>query len=190
ALGARTARALLDRNPARLHEPLDYVLSLAEGGLTEMRALIFELRPESLENEGLITALSKQAAALQVRHGLKVNVDLCNEPDIPLDTKESLYRIAREALHNTIKHAQATEVNLAIKRTNIAIILEVSDNGIGFEVQDLFPGHLGLQSMRERTLRMNGKFTVESAPGKGTRIFVSIPADYKTRTMTMTPVRG
>ncbi|MCL4879511.1 MAG: GAF domain-containing protein [Anaerolineae bacterium] len=190
ALGARTARALLDRNPARLHEPLDYVLALAEGGLTEMRALIFELRPESLENEGLITALSKQAAALQVRHGLKVNVDLCNEPDIPLDMKESLYRIAREALHNTIKHAQASEVNLTIKRTDTAITLQVSDNGIGFEMLDSFPGHLGLQSMRERTLRMNGTIEVESSPGQGTRIFVSIPADYKTRTMTMKPVRG
>lgn len=189
ALGARTARTLLERNPAKLHEPLDYVLALAEGGLTEMRALIFELRPESLENEGLINALSKQAAALQVRHGLKVEVDLCNEPDIPLDVKETLYRIAREGLHNTIKHAQATHVILRIQRTETAVTLEVSDNGLGFEVMDSFPGHLGLQSMRERTLRLNGTIEVKSAPGKGTNIFVSIPIDPKLRTLTMNPVK-
>lgn len=188
ALGARTARTLLERNPSKLHEPLDYVLALAEGGLTEMRALIFELRPESLENEGLMTALSKQASALQVRHGIQMKVDLCNEPDVPLDVKETLYRIAREAMHNTIKHAQATQAMLSIKRTDSSMELEVSDNGLGFTVQDTFPGHLGLQSMRERTLRLNGTINVESAPGKGTKILVSIPIE-KTRTIIMSPVK-
>jgi signal transduction histidine kinase len=114
ALGARTASALLDRedHPQRVAEWLDYVLSLAGAGLAEMRALIFELRPESLEAEGLVAALEKQAAALQARHEIPVQATLGREPDLPLEAKEALYRIVQEALHNTVKHAHASRVNL------------------------------------------------------------------------------
>jgi signal transduction histidine kinase/uncharacterized protein YigA (DUF484 family) len=174
-LGARTARALLDRDPSRLQEPLDYILALADAGLTEMRALIFELRPESLENDGLVIALQKQATALQARYQLKVITEFCGEPTIPLETKESIYRIAREALHNTVKHARASEIRLEIFCENNQLILIIADNGVGFDTSGRFPGHLGLQSMRERATRLNGTLTLESAPNKGTRIRVAVP---------------
>jgi GAF domain-containing protein/two-component sensor histidine kinase len=176
-LGARTARALLDRDPSRLREPLDYVMSLAEAGLTEMRALIFELRPESLEQEGLITALSKQASSLQARHNIRVNTDFGEEPQIAVEVKESVYRIAREALHNTVKHAQATQVFLSLKQDEEGYKLRIEDNGSGFDAGHPFPGHLGLQSMRERTARLKGHLHIDSAPGQGTRIVVHIPFD-------------
>src|SRR5213078_3825441 len=112
SLGARTARALLAQDPARAAEPIDYVQSLAEAGLAEMRALIFELRPESLESEGLVAAISKQAAALRARHQIEVRADLGAEPALPLERKEALYRIAQEATHNTVKHARAGAIDL------------------------------------------------------------------------------
>lgn len=173
-LGARTARTLLQRDPSRLGEPLDYILSLAEAGLTEMRALIFELRPESLEQEGLITALSKQASSLQARHNIRVQTRFCEEPLLPLDVKESLYRIAREALHNTVKHAQANQINLSLTHEDEGYRLEIVDNGIGFDASGSFPGHLGLKSMRERIRHLNGTFDIQSAPGD-TRISATIP---------------
>lgn len=176
-LGARTARTLLDRDPSRLAEPLDYILSLAEAGLIEMRALIFELRPESLEQEGLITALTKQAASLQARHGIRVEVEFCEEPPLPLEVKEGLYRIAREALHNTVKHAQAANVCLSLVRIPRGYRLSISDDGHGFDPNQSFPGHLGLQSMRERTQALNGLFRIESQPGYGTMITVEILTD-------------
>jgi signal transduction histidine kinase len=80
ALGSKTAREEFDDNPAEVPELLDYVLSLAEAGMAEMRALIFELRPESLQTEGVVAALEKQAAALEARHGITVDTDLCDEP--------------------------------------------------------------------------------------------------------------
>ena len=175
ALGTRTARILYDRDPAQVAEPLDYVMSLAQAALTEMRALIFELRPESLENEGLIVALSKQAESVQARHGVKVEVDMCEEPPFSIDLKEALYRIAREALHNIVKHANATQVTLHMKQDDTDILLEIKDNGRGFDSAAKFPGHLGLQSMRERTERLNGTFTIHTAVGEGTRITVRIP---------------
>jgi signal transduction histidine kinase len=175
ALGARTARALLHSDPSRLDEPLDYVLTLAEAGLTEMRALIFDLRPESLENEGLVTALTKQATVMQSRHGIMVETEFCKEPALPLEVKEMLYRIAREALHNTVKHAQASQINLRLNELPGSMILEIADNGHGFNTDGSFPGHLGLQSMRERAARLNAVLLIDSAPNSGTRISVHIP---------------
>jgi signal transduction histidine kinase len=172
ALGARTARTLLDRDPTKVAQPLDYVLSLAEAGLAEMRALIFELRPESLELEGLVAALEKQAASLRARHGLDVALDLGEEPDLPLSTKEALYRIAQEATHNVVKHAQAKRVQLKLRADADGTALEIEDDGVGFDPTGAFPGHLGLRSMRERVEAQRGALALVSAPGAGTSIRV------------------
>jgi len=179
ALGARTARALLDRDPGKAAEPLDYVRSLAEAGLAEMRALIFELRPESLEVEGLVAALTKQAEALRARHSLDVRLDLCDEPPVSIEVKAVLYRIAQEALHNIVKHARASHAELQLSYSEASIVLAVKDDGLGFDTGEPFPGHLGLGSMRERAERMGGSFEIESSPGNGTHIRVTIrkPAD-------------
>ena len=175
SLGVHTARMQLDRNPKELAESLDYVLELAEAALIEMRALIFELRPESLETEGLVTALNKQAAALHARQGILVQLNLCQEPDITLKIKQDLYRIAQEALHNTVKHARASLVELKLDQTNEMVMLEIRDNGRGFDTTTSFPGHLGLHSMQERVKSLGGELTIESTPGQGTRIRAQVP---------------
>ncbi len=176
ALGVETAREVLPDNPERAAKPLDYAVTLAEAGMTEMRALIFELRPESLEKEGLVAALEKQAAAVQARHGIRVETTFGEEPDAPLEAKESLYRIAQEALHNTVKHARAANVKLKLGRDFEGIKLEVTDDGVGFDTGGDFPGHLGLKSMRERVSRQGGTLEIASRPGKGVRIFARIPS--------------
>jgi PAS domain S-box-containing protein len=178
ALSAKAVRQELGDGPAEVVEPLDYVLSLSEAGMAEMRALIFELRPESLETEGLVAALEKQAAALQTRHGIRVETDLCDEPETPLEAKEALYRIAQEALHNTVKHARAKRVGLRMTCASKQIMLEISDEGLGFDPTEDFPGHLGLDSMRERASRLGGTLEIYSSLGHGTRILARIPSGY------------
>ena len=175
SLGAQTARELFDSDPQKAVEPMDYVLSLAEAGIAEMRALIFELRPEALAAEGLLGALRKQAASMRARHGLAVETRFGDEPDLPLAGKEVLYRIAQESLHNIVKHANATSVELEVFEDAGEVVLVVADNGKGFEVKDDYPGHLGLRSMRERTVHIGGRVDIESAPGAGTRIRASLP---------------
>jgi signal transduction histidine kinase len=175
ALGTRTARILYDRDPTKVVEPLDYVMSLAEAALTEMRALIFDLRPESLDNEGLVMALTKQAQSVQARHGVKVQIDMCHEPTFAFELKEALYRIAREAMHNIVKHANASQLTLHLNHDSESILLWIEDNGKGFDTGADFPGHLGLHTMRERAERLKGEFSIESTPGQGTRITVRIP---------------
>jgi PAS domain S-box-containing protein len=180
-LGARTAGALLDRAAitpelkSSLTEPLHYVLSLAEAGLAEMRALIFELRPDSLEREGLVAALSRQADAARARHKLEVRTEFCQEPALPFEAKEALYRITQEALNNVAKHAQASRVDLCLRSGPEGIVLEVQDNGVGFDPRHEYPGHMGLRSMRERAARQGGQLEIESSPGQGTRLWVRIP---------------
>jgi len=141
-----------------------------------MRALIFELRPESLETEGLVAALIKQAAALEARHDVPVEIDLCDEPSLSLPVKQELYRVAQEALHNTFKHASASQVHVRLDRTAETIILEIRDNGVGFDATSSFPGHLGLLSMQERVKDLAGVLSIESTPGEGTMICAQIPA--------------
>lgn len=175
SLGVHTARMQLDRDPKDLAESLDYVLELAEAALIEMRALIFELRPESLETEGLVTALGKQAASLRARQGIIVRVNLGEEPDVPLEVKQDLYRIAQEALHNTVKHARASQVEIHLQQVGEVVTVEVSDNGRGFDATASFPGHLGLHSMQERVKSLGGELKIESAPGQGTRIRAQVP---------------
>jgi signal transduction histidine kinase len=176
ALGARTARALLDRDPPAAVEPVDYILNLAEVGLTEMRALIFELRPESLETEGLNAAIRKQVEAVQARHNIQIDFKPCEEPDLPLPVKEAAYRIAQESLHNIVKHAHATQVTVTLNTTTGGLRLEVADNGTGFDPAADYPGHLGLRSMAERAEKAGGRLEITSEAGAGTRVTATFVA--------------
>ena len=180
SLGAHTAReALESSDPEQVIASIEYVLALAETGLAEMRALIFELRPESLETEGLVAALTRQVAVLQTRYKLAVEVELDDEPDFSLEKKQALYRIAQEALHNIVKHARASTVFLRLARHERESLLEVRDNGRGFDPTGPFPGHLGLHSMLERSRKMGGTLTIESAPGRGTCLSVRVPTEVR-----------
>jgi PAS domain S-box-containing protein len=175
-LGARTARALLERDVDKAAQSIDYVLSLTQGGMAEMRALIFELRPESLETEGLVQALTKQADAVRARYEVPISPTLCDEPAVPLPVKEALYRIAQEALHNAVKHAQPRSVAVSLEYEEGEVVLEIRDDGQGFDTGGSFPGHLGLHSMRERAERVGGTLEVESRIAEGTRVRVRVPA--------------
>lgn len=180
-LGARTARTLIDQDPARAVAPIDYVLSLAEAGLAEMRALIFELRPEALEQEGLVTALEKQVAALQSRYGIEVELRHDGALQAPPAVEEALYRIAQEALNNVVKHARATHVDLRLERDPTMITLCIADNGSGFDANGSYPGHLGLRTMCERAEKLGGSVDIQSTPGEGSTVLVSIPSSTATR---------
>ena len=175
SLGAHTALTLFDTDRPKALEALNYILSLVQAGLTEMRALIFELRPESLEAEGLVTALTKQTTALRARHEIEVELTLCDEPDVPFPTKVALYRIAQEAFHNAIKHGRPSRLDVRLAREPDSLRLEISDNGVGFDPAAAYPGHLGLRSMRERAMRVGGTLDITSVPLNGTQILVWIP---------------
>jgi signal transduction histidine kinase len=175
SLGAHTAQEALESDPEQAMASIEYVITLTEAGLAEMRALIFELRPESLEIEGLVAALTRQVAVLRTRYKLTVDATLDIEPELPPEMKHALYRVAQEALHNIVKHARASTVALRLARQENEIILQVRDNGKGFDPAGPFPGHFGVRSIEERVTRIGGTLTIESAPGQGTCVEVRVP---------------
>ena len=149
---------------------VEQLLELTQGALAEMRALIFQLRPEALHEEGLTAAVRKHAAAVAAREGLEVRV-YAEEDRLPLAevAEEELLRVVQEAVHNCVKHAHPHHVD--IRLAGVAgdpgsLVVEVEDDGVGFEPSAPHPGHLGLDTMRERTERLGGRLVVESSDGR------------------------
>jgi signal transduction histidine kinase len=136
-----------------------------------MRSLIQALRPEQLESEGFLIALSRQMQSLFVRSSIDLHIDLGTvEPELDIAGKEALYRIGIEAAHNVLKHARATRIDVRLNVSAKHAELSISDNGLGFQVDADHSGHFGLQTMRERAEHNNGSLTVRSSPGFGTTI--------------------
>ena len=154
---------------------MDHVVELAEASQAEMRALIFELRPEPLETEGLVAAINRLMEAVRARYGIAITTFAAEEPEAPIEVKEALYRIAQEALRNAVKHGHPRRLDVNLKARGGELMLEIADDGVGFDAHGRFPGHLGLRSMRERALAVGGSLKVVSARGHGTRIVVRVP---------------
>ena len=175
-LVTRTTELLVDRDPAAAKEKLGSLRDLQREALAEMRALIFELRPGNLEQDGLLAALRTHAAALQGRIGLPIVVSGDVTDRLPLALEEVLYRISQEALHNVVKHAAARQVTLSIGRAGPDVRLRIVDDGKGFQTGSVPDGHLGLAGMRARAEKIGASFEVISRPGSGTTIEVTVPA--------------
>ena len=174
-LVSRSVEMLLDRDPAAARTQMGQLRDLQREALAEMRALIFELRPGNLEQDGLSRALRTHTAALQGRIGLPIVVESTLDERLPLPIEEVLYRISQEALHNVVKHAGARQVRLELGRIASGVRLRVSDDGKGFDPARVPDGHLGLAGMRARADKIGARFSVRSVPGEGTTVEVVVP---------------
>jgi signal transduction histidine kinase len=180
-LHVRTAQRALARagrdSSGPVGEELSEIGQLTRGALAEMRALIFELRPGALAEEGLVAALTKQASALSARKGSVIEVDGPGER-LPLkpEVEEQLYRLGQEALANVVKHARASSATVRIAATDDTVWMEVADDGRGFDPAAVGREHFGLRSMRGRVADLGGRLEVASTPGRGTVVRVEVPA--------------
>ena len=147
---------------------------IAQQALQEMRLLVYELRPLALESEGLIGALEQRLETVERRAGIQARVLVEGEVELTPDLEEELYRVAQEALNNALKHAGATQVVLSVRATEESVVLEVADDGQGFDPAETHDaGGLGLIGMQERADKIGGQLTIHSAPGEGTRVCVT-----------------
>jgi PAS domain S-box-containing protein len=170
ALATHNALTNWEKKPPVARERVRNANQLAKTAQAEMRALIFELRPDQLATDGLVKAIELQTNALIERRAFDVEVDLCEEPDVPLPVKEAFYRIAQEALNNAVKHAKATRLNIRLAHAGSRLDLEVRDNGRGFDPAAFYPGHFGLRSMQERAERIGVTLSITSEPETGSQV--------------------
>jgi signal transduction histidine kinase len=173
------AKSLEQNAAAPMHtivEPLQFALNLSEAAILEMRALIFQLKPEQIEKNGLLGMLNMQIAALRSRHQMVVTLEGDQiEPLFRIDIKEAVYRVISEALHNIVKHARATEVVIEARAVANAYTITIRDNGAGFNSRDISPMSFGLRTMRERIESLNGRFAIDSMSGSGTTVSIHVP---------------
>ena len=149
--------------------------STAQQALREMRSLIFELRPPDLEKDGLVAALQARLESVEGRTGLETAFKVEGELSMPMAIQQELYRIAQEALNNALRHAQAHSVRLYLKQDRDQVVLEIADDGVGFDPSSAGEhGGMGLRGMEERVARMAGRLAVDSQPGVGTTVRVEV----------------
>ncbi|NPV77190.1 MAG: PAS domain S-box protein [Anaerolineae bacterium] len=155
-----------------------YLLRLgqtAQQSLKEMRLLVYELRPNVLIREGLIGALQHRLDAVENRAGLETQLRINGSLQLPPNIEVELYRIAQEALNNTLKHSGASKVAISFQNSRGIFELEIADNGQGFDVTEKnVAGGLGLTSMQERAEKIGSKLLLVSSPGQGTSVKVMI----------------
>lgn len=175
---SEAALNLLDRDLGKARERLERANELAQGALAEMRALIFQLRPMTLQEEGLLSALKKHLNAMHSRDGLVVHLEVRGGARrLPAPVEDAAFRIVQEALNNVIKHAgPRSAARLELDFGTDVLRLVVADTGVGFDPNaPRQPGKLGMSSMQERVEGVGGRLEVESAPGRGTSVRADLP---------------
>jgi signal transduction histidine kinase len=148
--------------------------NIAQRCLDAVRNMSLLLRPSMLDDFGLVPALEWQAREVQKRSSLRVTVEADDEAgQVPDEHRTCIFRLAQETLHNITKHAQAKSARVTLVRDADSVQLVVQDDGLGFDAGRT--RGLGLLGMRERVARLRGSFDIDSSPGKGTRVTVTLP---------------
>jgi signal transduction histidine kinase len=147
----------------------------------QLRRLSHELMPALLDDLGLVPALRYLSEGLAQRSQLQISIDAVPEPRLPRRVETTLYHVAKAALHNAIKHARATSVEIRFQRKAGSISCYIRDNGTGFDPASIAgrPGErgFGLIGMRERLSVVAGDMQINSAKGRGTELVISIPVE-------------
>lgn len=167
--------------PESMRARVDRITRYLDQTCEQLRHLSHELRPPMLERLGLVPALRYLIAGFQHRHNLTVTL---NAPDLeerlPLDVELMLYRVVQEGLRNAVRHAYANGVEVTLRVSASRITCAIRDDGKGFDtsapaVEAEGKGGLGLMGIRERASVLGGTVNIQSSPGQGTELRISIP---------------
>jgi NarL family two-component system sensor histidine kinase LiaS len=169
-----TAITLFEREPQAAREHLTEADALVDEVRKELTDLIHELRPQTMDGQNLADVLREYAVDWAHRSGIEIEVDVQEQGLLPLESEQTLYRIAQEALANVARHSAAKHVDLLLSDEAGVVTMEIADDGCGFDPRAEHAG-MGLVSMRERAQALNGDVVIESEPGRGTHISVTLP---------------
>jgi two-component system, NarL family, sensor histidine kinase DevS len=180
ALKVLLEAAKQSQDAGRMTQAIDSGLSQIELSIRNLQALITELRPAALDQIGLEPALAALTERVRATSGIDVNAVIALdaiERRLHPEVEQTVYRLIQEALTNTIKHSEATEVELELTTTGETLSLRVADDGKGFDLTQV-TGGFGLTGMHDRVGLVGGKVTLDSKPGAGTTVRAEVPARY------------
>jgi PAS domain S-box-containing protein len=170
SLIAEVLPRLVQRHPDESMRRLEELRQLTRGALAEMRTLLLELRPATLMEVSIEELLRQLTEAARGRARIPIEVQIMGCGELPPAVKVAYYYVAQEALNNVTKHARATQVQVSLRCDNDRSMLEIEDDGQGFDATRVTPEHLGLAIMHERADSIGATLTIRSAHGAGTTI--------------------
>jgi signal transduction histidine kinase len=175
---------LLDTSSGEVKSLLEQSLATTRNGLTETRRALQALRASPLEDLGLALAIRNLAESVASQSGLRLSLDVPERVEnLSPELEQGIYRVAQEALENVALHAQAKMVNVQLCQNNNHLELTISDNGRGFDPENIdLLNQFGIQGMRERTEMLGGRLKLESRPKYGTTIQLIWGGNHDTRT--------
>ena len=170
-----------DINVDKARERIGLARQTAADNLQEARAMIAALQPAALSHTSLVGALDRMAQGFAAAADLNIEVEADGEvTQLPMKLEAVLLRIAQGAVGNVAKHAQATRARITVSYSDDAVRVDIVDNGVGFDVKAVESrpaglGHIGLAAMKRRAEEVSGEVVIESSPGNGTAVSVSVP---------------
>ena len=164
-------KTIWDKDETSARNKLDDAIKTTRSGLNETRRALKSLRASPLEDLGLCLAVQDLAKTAADRCGADLTIDIHEIPiEIPPDIRQAFYRAAQEALENIVRHSGAEHINLTINYSDDILMLQIQDDGIGFNPQDLDSDTYGLPGLKERAELIGGRCVIDSRMGKGTTI--------------------
>lgn len=180
---------LIDKDPVRVKLELQSMIELNKEIINDMREIIYDLRPMSLNNLGLVSTIESYCLHLRRYDNFDVVFKVIGKEQVLTSiVSVTLYRIIQEACNNAVRHSKAKKVSIRIAYLENSIELDIEDNGVGFDInkvedrakEDALHG-FGLSTMRERARLLSGSISINSEPGAGTKIHISVPVNYTSR---------
>jgi PAS domain S-box-containing protein len=173
-LFARSSKdALKARNEKKLTANLEQIEENAVAALKEMRLLLYQMQPQGLE-DGLMQAVILRLNSVERRSGIRATCQIDDRIRLSPEVEQTLFLIVLEALNNSLKHAQASQVRVTFEQTGGVFYLEIADDGCGFDGvvyhESANSSGMGLQNMRARAAELSGELEILSSPGNGTRV--------------------
>lgn len=183
---AEICERLMKIDMEKAKEELKNLKQIVRNSLKDVRRIIYDLRPMSLDDLGLIPTVQRYTSKFMEETGMQVNVILHgNEKEIDSIIEIAVFRIIQEALNNIRKHSKATLVDVKIEMTLNTLNVVIEDNGVGFDIREKLSeknspeSGFGLMGMRERTELLGGKINIKSSIGEGTKIIIMVPIEKK-----------
>jgi len=169
-----TALTLYDGDPQTAKKHLVEADALVDSVRNELTNLVHELRPHQIDGQDFSEILKEYMVDWSHRSGIELNIDIGGRGELSVETREALFRIAQEALANIARHSSASHGDVTLEYGTDMVKMIIKDDGRGFDKSKQHGG-IGLYSMQERAEVLGGSFTVESSPGHGTTITVTLP---------------